>query len=166
MPEGHNSSYSGIQLGPGGYVFWVVKSLATFTFRATAESVPRMRRFVARWLSDSELADPARSDLLLATTEAVGNACRHTSPQGTCVHVCCSRHDGRVSISISDNGPGFTADCDPLRREPVVDAVDGRGLYLMRRLTDHLSIVATERGTRVTLERNAASAIPAGPREW
>lgn len=112
-----------------------------------------MRRFVARWLQETRVPEPDGSDLLLAVAEAINNACQHASPPSCSVHVSCLRQGRRVFVSVSDAGDGFSPDHQATQDEPPVDAPSGRGLFLMQRLADEVTIKTTTRGTTVTLVR-------------
>lgn len=125
----------------------------SLSFDAATEDVPRMRRFVARWLQETQVPESDGSDLLLAVAEAINNACQHASPPSGSVHVFCSRQGRRISVCVSDAGDGFPRDQRPSQAEPPLDASSGRGLFLMQRLTDEVTIKTTTRGTTVTLVR-------------
>lgn len=123
----------------------------SLSFDAATNDVPRMRRFVARWLQETDVPEPGRSDLLLAVAEAINNACQHGCPPGCSVHISCSRHGDQVAISVSDDGDGFSSDGRASQPEPPLDATYGRGLFLMQHLTDEVTVKTTTRGTTVTL---------------
>lgn len=126
----------------------------SLSFAAARDDVPRMRRFVARWLQESEIPEPERSDLLLATAEAINNACEHASPPGCSIHISCVRRGSQVVLSISDRGNGFCPDPHLCEGEPPLEATCGRGVFLMQRLADQVAVKTTTRGTTVTLVRD------------
>jgi signal transduction histidine kinase len=77
-------------------------------------------------LPDAPLSTTQRHNLVRACEEALGNALRHA--QATRVDLTLAVERGRVMISVSDDGKGFT--------EPATE-VQGNGLYNMRkRLSD------------------------------
>jgi serine/threonine-protein kinase RsbW len=129
----------------------VVEHAAIFMVDEDTDAVPRMRRLVARWLRDTSLTDEERYDLLLATSEAIHNACQHTPSGRATVNLSCAQDAGDVSVSIEDDGGGFTPDARGYQMQPDLDQTHGRGLFLMHHLADDVMVTATERGTRVTL---------------
>lgn len=150
-PEGRDT---GLDRPGCGYVRGMVQTRAiSLSFGSATDDVPRIRRFVARWLQQNHVSEPARSDLLLAVAEAINNACQHPSPQGCSIHISCSRRGRRISVSVSDAGGGFSVDPTGSKHEPPLDRTEGRGLFLMRHLTDEVIIKTTTRGTTVTLVR-------------
>jgi anti-sigma regulatory factor (Ser/Thr protein kinase) len=132
----------------------LVEKAATFSFATEVDTVPRMRRFVSSWLSRNHIPEPVASELLLAVTEALNNACQHASPPGQGVQVSCACRSDRVGVRVIDDGPGFTPNPEALNRRPALDQPGGRGLFLMNQLTDHLEIDGTHGGTMVTLTRD------------
>jgi serine/threonine-protein kinase RsbW len=132
----------------------MVEKTATFTFRDDAKGVPRMRQFVSHWLRDAPLLQSDQTDFLLAVTEAITNACQHSGPRAHAIKISCSRLGERVSISVADKGSGFTPDPAAWAHEPALDQTGGRGLFLMRQLSDEVTVTSTKRGTTITLVRH------------
>ena len=125
----------------------------SLSFAGETDEVPRMRHFLALWLRENEVPEPESSDLLLAASEAITNACLHARPAPSSVHISCSRRDGRISVGISDQGEGFSLDPIVMEQPPPLDRTGGRGLMLIRHLTDQVTIRTTTRGTTLTLVR-------------
>jgi serine/threonine-protein kinase RsbW len=117
---------------------------------ATARNISLARHRLRDWLTadvSSELVD----DLVLAVYEAMANAVEHgyaDCPHGP-VRLQARRGSGHVLITVSDKGSW---------RVPTTDRYRGRGLPLMRLLTDDVHIAASPSGTVVRLRAEAAPA--------
>jgi anti-sigma regulatory factor (Ser/Thr protein kinase) len=86
--------------------------------------------------------------LLVVATELVTNVIRHSDGHG---QIRLWRTGESVYCEVIDNGPGIK---DPERagREPVPLAGDsGRGLWIVRQLTDECTIAPRDPGTSVTV---------------
>lgn len=92
-----------------------------------------------------ELSVPAAKCTLnvrVALAEAISNAILRGNAQadGAHVRVKATVTDDRIVFDIVDDGPGFDLDAerpDPTRPENLL-MEDGRGLFLMHRLMDHV----------------------------
>jgi len=86
--------------------------------------------------------------LLVVATELVTNVIRHCDGHG---HIRLWRTGESIYCEVIDNGPGIS---DPERagREPVPLSGDsGRGLWIVRQLTDECTIAPRDPGTSVTV---------------
>jgi serine/threonine-protein kinase RsbW len=102
-----------------------LRKKVTKVLPAEPESASRARRLVERELGrvcDPEVVEVAS----LLATELVANAVRHAR---TSMRFGVGCEGGRVRIEVEDGSPAM-----PVRREPSVAAVDGRGLLLVDRL--------------------------------
>ena len=77
-------------------------------------------------------------DLTLAVGEALGNAVDHAGERGVLVTV--AAYADRVVVDVADCGQGFSLGPDEELPEAAADAERGRGIKLMRMLTDSASI--------------------------
>lgn len=119
------------------------------------KSVPIVRRVLRHALEAIFVQDDVISDLELALTEACTNVLDHAA--GTSEYEVVARVDGDVCrIEVIDRGVGFeqmaeTHDpCSP-------DAEDGRGLLLMKAVTDRVEVIKGEvEGTVVRIEKQLA----------
>src|SRR4051794_40047354 len=91
----------------------------------TADAVPRARRFTTGALSDADRS--LAEDVELVVTELVTNALLHGTPP---VVLRISPAHGRVRIEVEDAGREM-----PMRMRENVEAMTGRGLSLVSRLT-------------------------------
>jgi anti-sigma regulatory factor (Ser/Thr protein kinase) len=87
-------------------------------------------------------------DVVLAVDELIANATRHGAPP---VHVE-AWTDGRLVVEVRDRGRGFRTE-EAIRSRPPEPHLDrGRGLWLVRQLSDLVQVVTGPEGTRVRME--------------
>ena len=113
-------------------------------FPAEIESIPVMRRLLARWLDEAGATRADVDDLMLACAEAAANAIEHAyglAPGAVEMHAWTS-NDG-VKVAIRDFG-NWRAPRGSFR---------GRGLQLMEGLTDEVEVIRSDEGTTVELSR-------------
>lgn len=99
------------------------------------------------------LSDEVYGNILVATMEATNNAIVHgnrANPDKQ-VRVFIEKIDGDLLIRIRDQGEGFdyTSVPDPTAPENI-EKVSGRGIFLMKRLSDDISFA--EQGRVVELK--------------
>jgi anti-sigma regulatory factor (Ser/Thr protein kinase) len=113
-----------------------------------AASLADLRHALGAQLSRSMAAGDGREDLHLAISETAANAFRHG---GRPVGARMWASDDRLIVTISDGGDGV----DPLRGYWPAHGRDlsrgGMGLWLARKLCDHVDLISDERGTTVRL---------------
>jgi len=109
-------------------------------------SLHELRHEVAEDPLVGELSSERRSDLVFAVNEAATNAVRHGDGG------CTTRiwHDGRSVVSEVSFGSSLD---DPLagRRRPDVDAIDGRGLWLINQVCDLVELRSGPSGTTLRM---------------
>src|ERR1044072_130500 len=116
---------------------------------ADALTVARIRRELSQWLSTHLMLDPDRlNDVLLAVNEALTNSAEYAyrGRQGTMtLDVHYDGADDSLLIEVSDRGTWRHVDpaAQPNPR--------GRGLPLMRALSDRMAISWTSDGTCVQM---------------
>jgi anti-sigma regulatory factor (Ser/Thr protein kinase) len=117
--------------------------LARFTVDGDVGDV---RRSVRAHAQEAGLPADAVAELLIAASEAVTNALLHALPP-IAVTMWLDEHD--LVCDVDDAGR-FT---DPLagRRRPPLDAIGGRGLWIVNQLCDLVEIRSGDRGTTVRL---------------
>lgn len=117
-----------------------------------------------RFIRNLRKADGSEADIELALQEALANAVIHGNREDAQKHVTvicrCSIY-GEVSITIRDEGPGFSSGAvpDPTDSENRL-STHGRGVYLMQSLMDEVWF--DEGGAVVHLRKNANGG-PAAP---
>ena len=119
--------------------------VVNLTLRNEPSATAALRRAVEQVAAENGLSPEAAFDLKLAATEAVGNALRYASGQGSAVDVALMSEDGVVEVEVRDRGR--TA------RAPHRDPDGGRGIPLMLALTDEVDFASTGDGTRVRLTK-------------
>ena len=112
---------------------------------ADVESIPLMRRMLGRWLSEAGATRAEMEDLALAASEACANAIEHAyGPAPGTLEVRASMSAaGEAVVEIRDFGTWRAA-----RGQNR-----GRGLMLMRGLTDSVEVIQRDEGTTVQLSR-------------
>lgn len=107
------------------------------------------RRILAVTLGTVGVTEECRADILLALAEACANAVTHARPADK-YRVAVDIDDARCLIEVVDSGAGLTAaDLPDGRPDPVLDE-SGRGLHIIRALSDQFRLSSNERtGTHV-----------------
>jgi len=121
-----------------------------------------VRREFATWLGHRGLAGEALEDLELVAAELMSNAARAAR---TSLSLRSTVEPGAVMLEVEDDGEG-RADLDTLGGpSPSIDADDGRGLFIVRALSDDVRILSTYEGTVVRCVRALDPAVrPQGHR--
>jgi serine/threonine-protein kinase RsbW len=121
---------------------------------ADAHRVAQTRELFGRWLQLYFDLSPVRhSDLVLAANEALANAAefaylRAKQIGAVGLHADYNAAGARLTVTVADNG--LWRDPDPHR-----DTLSrGRGIPLMRALSDHASIETSAEGTEVCMRWN------------
>jgi serine phosphatase RsbU (regulator of sigma subunit)/anti-sigma regulatory factor (Ser/Thr protein kinase) len=113
-------------------------------FPAEIESIPVMRRLLARWLDDAGATRADVDDLALASSEAAANAIEHAYGLAPgVVELRAWPSDAGVKVAIRDFGSWRS----PRGRHR------GRGQLLMEGLTDEVEVIRSDEGTTVELSR-------------
>jgi len=119
-------------------------------FPAEIESIPLLRRLLARWLDEAGATQRDIDDLTLASAEAAANAIEHAYglAAGVVELRATANEDESVTVEIRDFG-NWRAPRGTHR---------GRGLLLMEGLTDDVEVVRSDDGTTVELSRRIGAA--------
>jgi serine/threonine-protein kinase RsbW len=99
------------------------------------------RAFVEAVCQLAGLTEQDTHSVVLATDEATNNVMRHAHEglPDAMVHIQCFLEPDRVMIRLHDEGPPFDLDSVP-KLEPGELRVGGRGVFLMRRLMDEITV--------------------------
>jgi anti-sigma regulatory factor (Ser/Thr protein kinase) len=122
-------------------------SFAT-VIRADITAGPIVRHQLRNWLPELGLPDDTIGDVLIAVGEAVNNAILHGSqldPERTVAVEVFAEAD-RIQASVTDSGH-WVRDSSASRR----DTRGGRGLTLIHGLSDQVTLVRGNLGTRITM---------------
>ncbi|MBV2354771.1 ATP-binding protein [Streptomyces sp. J2-1] len=124
--------------------------------RREPASVPLARRLLIGTMETAGVDPDISYDLSIALSEACANAVEHGGdpggrPEG--YRVTAYLDGEKCRIEVSDTGPGITLTQQV--RTPRPDAEHGRGLHLIRELTDHVRIGPGEpvSGTVVSFDK-------------
>lgn len=113
---------------------------------ATAGTLSRVRGTVLAWLRGRGIDEDLSQDITLATYEALANGVEHAYGNAAVdtprLIDLTARHDGPVTIQVTDRGMWATTSEQPHR---------GRGIPLIRALADDATIETSGNGTEVTM---------------
>lgn len=118
---------------------------------ADSQAVARLRKEFARWLCDHfELDDVRSSDVVLVVNEALSNAAEFAYRDREMGHnitlqTSYAADTGTLAITVADRGQWRQSDTSSQKRSR------GRGIPLMRALSDRVDIEQTPQGTQVHL---------------
>jgi anti-sigma regulatory factor (Ser/Thr protein kinase) len=114
----------------------------------TASSVGVARRRLAGDLADAGVYETTACDAGLVLSELISNALRHATPlAGSVVKVAWALGDGYLEVAVSDGG-GPTM---PMIGKPSANAVGGRGLGIVDRLSLRWGVFTGQDGAETTV---------------
>jgi serine/threonine-protein kinase RsbW len=120
-----------------------------------AASVSISRRIVRSALVALGVVDDVRYDVELALTEACANVVKHAARSDE-YHVTIGIEDTRCLIDVVDSGNGYE-ETALLASMPHPSAEEGRGLHLIRMLTENVQLARhPKRGTIMHFEKKLA----------
>ena len=105
-------------------------------------------RGAVRALADGSGFAERDNDIILALDELLANAQEHGRPP---IEVN-AWSDGRLVIEVTDSGGGFDYQEVLASHPPAVDLTRGRGLWIVRQLSDTLRVTREGERTRVRME--------------
>jgi anti-sigma regulatory factor (Ser/Thr protein kinase) len=111
-------------------------------------SLAAVRSFVDQHARSTGLPSDAVDDLVLAANELATNVVRHGGGQGR-VWVWCA--GGAVFCQMKDRGRGMPDPGEAGESPSPPGALTGRGLWMIRRLTDRMRVETGPSGTTVTV---------------
>lgn len=119
---------------------------------AVATRLPRVRRLLATWARRQGMTTDTVADLALACYEAMSNVVAHAyNGEAGSLDVRASRPNQHVVVTVTDRGRWRTPSTVP-------DPLHGRGLPLIRSLSDHAVIESNAHGTAVRMRWNLPAA--------
>lgn len=104
-----------------------------------------IRHRLAEWLQSNNIRSPLADDIVLVVNEACSNCVEHAYRGQTPgrMRVEAQVRDGQVRASVVDSGSWKTPPADPGTR--------GRGLLLIRTVSDQVDVIGTDDGTSVEM---------------
>jgi anti-sigma regulatory factor (Ser/Thr protein kinase) len=104
-----------------------------------------VRHALSAWLSNAGVPETQAADIVLVVNEACSNCAEHAyrgqEPGAMRVHA--ASEEGHISIQVADTGSWKTPPADPGTR--------GRGILLMRTLSEEVDLHGTAHGTTVSM---------------
>ncbi|WP_037883576.1 MULTISPECIES: ATP-binding protein [unclassified Streptomyces] len=107
----------------------------------------RLRLRVHVLASAAGLLEPRLAAFVLAAHEVTCNAVRHAGASGT---LRLYRGTDTLRCQVTDQGPGFDEDSIPCTSPDPHTATDGRGLWIVRQMTDGMKVDRHLGGAQVT----------------
>lgn len=116
------------------------------------DNIMEVENFIEQFIEQFQVGPKVYGKISLSVIEAVNNAILSGNKQiaEKKVQITAEKEDGKLSVIVKDEGEGFdyTNIPDPTLPDNV-EKIAGRGLYLMKTLSDDL--VFEDNGSKVTL---------------
>lgn len=123
------------------------------TLESRPENISSIERFVEEICDYYNINDTYFGNILIALTEAFQNALDHGNKKdpSKMISVVFESKPKGLSFTVTDEGDGYDPDTvpDPLDLEVSADAEKGRGIFLMKALSDKMEI--SEEGRSVEM---------------
>jgi serine/threonine-protein kinase RsbW len=153
----HTQSLLALPRGAQSVPFFELRQSLPSRVAAISPFVDQLMRLIQNF----RRADGSEVEIETALREALGNAVIHGNGENSQarVHVECRYYmDGKVSISVRDEGQGFDSNAipDPTAPENRL-STHGRGIYLMKTLMDEVSFEKGGTVVRMWKRSNAGS---------
>jgi serine/threonine-protein kinase RsbW len=117
-------------------------------------SAAQMRRMLRAYLAQQEVEAAVAYQVVLAADEAFANAVTHAG--GGVIRVLACVSEGEASVEVQDAGDGFALPTSDPQAVPDVQRPSGRGVFLIERLMDEVSVESGRTGTTVRMVRRLA----------
>jgi serine/threonine-protein kinase RsbW len=123
-----------------------------------ADNIRMIESFIDNAKERFHLNEDIYGNIMIAVTEAVNNAIKHgnQSDSSKNVHLSLSLDENLLRFIIKDEGPGFDHHSlpDPTASENI-DKPGGRGIFLMRHLSDDVNFKDNGRTVELSFYMNA-----------
>jgi len=124
-----------------------------YRFSPSLATVPLARHLLGDWLEHMEIDDSERDDLLLVASELCSNAVRHASGKPGALAIRAWADGDALVVEVEDDGAGM--ELSVRLEDPDLEAETGRGIYVVRALTDSLTVRRVDDRTVVRAVRRA-----------
>ena len=124
-----------------------------YRFSPSLATVPLARHLLDDWLEHLSLDAGERADLLLVASELCSNAVRHASGKPGVLAIRAWADGDALVVEVEDDGAGM--ELSHRMEDPDLDAEQGRGIYVVRALTDDLTVRRVAERTVVRAVRRA-----------
>lgn len=125
---------------------------------AITENIRMIESFIDNAKEQFHLDDDIYGNIMIAVTEAVNNAIKHGSKNDSSKNVCLSLtlDDSTIKFRIEDTGKGFDYQHLPDPTAPEnLEKPGGRGIFLMRHLSDEVDFKEGGRIVELSFYMNA-----------
>ena len=127
-------------------------------FHSKANNIRLVEKLVDDVCAEIGVNEEKYGNILIALTEAVNNAIHHGNhldPSKTPT-ILCQQKDERLTFFIKDEGIGFDYENLPDPTDPAnLEKPDGRGIYLMKHLSDEISFEDNGSSIEMSFELSA-----------
>ena len=124
-----------------------------YRFSPSLATIPLARHLLGDWLEHLALDAGERADLLLVASELCSNAVRHSSGKPGALAMRAWADGDALVVEVEDDGAGM--ELSPRMEDPDLHAEQGRGIYVVRALTDDLTVRRVDERTVVRAVRRA-----------
>jgi serine/threonine-protein kinase RsbW len=119
----------------------IITETRSVTFPSLKENVALVEKFVDEICQFYSIGDENYGNILVAVTEAVSNAIYHgnrLNPEKD-VRFYYETKENNLCFTVEDQGKGYNPDTLPDPTDPEnLETPNGRGVFLMRKLTDDI----------------------------
>jgi serine/threonine-protein kinase RsbW len=122
------------------------------------ENIRMIESFIDNAKDRFHLDDDIYGNIMIAVTEAVNNAIKHGNgnDKGKNVHLSLALDESMIKFTVKDEGPGFNYDNLPDPTSPEnLEKPGGRGIFLMRHLSDEVEFKEDGRVVELSFYMNA-----------
>jgi serine/threonine-protein kinase RsbW len=129
------------------------------TLKSTFEESERIPDYISDLQTDAGLSDDETANLMLLASEAVTNAIEHGNkldPEKE-AELLIDISPDTITVTVTDEGEGFDPNKEienPLDEENLLN-VRGRGVFLLKELSDELSFLDDGRTTKFVIRRQS-----------
>jgi len=123
------------------------------SIKSKYDNLRSVEKFVDEISADLSLTDEVYGNLLIATLEAANNAIIHGNKgfEDKDVDILLTNDNSQLVLTVRDQGTGFDYKNIPDPTAPEnIEKINGRGIFLMQRLSDHIEFLENGRIVQLT----------------